>query len=288
MANHISNKQRKAKTLLKGAVLVALAAIGTAANAQVDRRFISPHEYALPVDFKPFNIFVQYATLQNTRDVWDSGSHKNRSASNSDTMVGLTKYVRLWTPEFSSKVGLAWEVIVPEVGVRDKTARTSTGGMGDPITGFAAWYKPADNWTLGTDLFVSVPVGDKAVGGGDRWDVLGSIFWDAQFDKVNYVGNFGYHFNGDSVTGSRPADYWHLNNRLGYRATGLLEPYIGLDYQNNQAVNGNPGGHETAAVFGVMFHTYDHSSIAVHYSKGIEGSNAPVSNNLNVKFAYVF
>lgn len=284
-------RKSSSKNMIRGAVLLALAAIGTAANAQVDRRFIGPHEYALPVDFKPFNIFVQYATLQNTKDVWNTSGNKASAGHETDVMVGLTKYVRLWTPEFSSKVGLAWEVIVPEVGIRDKdrTNPSSKGGYGDPITGFAAWYKPTDNWTLGTDLFVSVPIGNSEVGGGDRWDALGSIFWDAQYGKVNYTGNFGYRFNGNSVKpNNTPGDYWHLNNRLGYRVTGLLEPYVGLDYQATQSGAGAPAGHETAVAAGVMFHTFDHSSIAVHYSKGIEGKNAPVSNNINLKFAYVF
>ena len=37
-----------------------------------------------------------------------------------------------------------------------------------------------------------------------------------------------------------------------------------------------------------MFHLAPTYHLAVHYQKGIEGENMPVSNNINVRFAYVF
>lgn len=277
--------KRYTKTIRHAIAIVALSAIGTSAQAQVSRGFIAPHEYTLPVGFEPFNVFVEYATLQKTERILDADG-KKISGSDTDVLVALSKYVHFWTPASNKNIGLAWEIIVPKVGVRDKIARTSVGGIGDPITGFAAWYKPSDNMTLGMDLFLQVPVGDKDVGGGDRWNVIGAIIFDAQFDKINYTGNLGMNLPGAPVEGLRPGKIWHVNNRLGYRVTDLIEPYVGLDYERQEARSGLPKNYETVAALGVMFHTFKNSSIAVHYQKGLDGESRPESNNLNVRFVY--
>lgn len=281
-AFEIKNYARAASQCI---AFIAVTAVGTSAQAQVSRGFIAPHEYALPVGFTPFNVFVEYATLQRTKHVLDANGDKVRG-NDADVLVALSKYVHFWTPASNPNVGLAWEIIVPKVGVRDKIARTSTGGIGDPLTGFAAWYKPRENMTLGMDLFLQVPVGDKDVGGGDRWNVIGAIIFDAQFDKINYTGNLGMNLPGATVQGPRPGKIWHMNNRLGYRATELIEPYVGLDYERQEARSGQLRNYETVAALGVMFHTYKNSSIAVHYQKGIDGESRPESNNLNVRFVY--
>jgi hypothetical protein len=266
-------------------VVIALSVLGSSAQAQISRGFIAPHEYALPVGFAPFNAFVEYATLQQTKEVLNSNGDKI-GGSNTDTLVSLSKYVHFWTPAANPDIGLAWEVIVPKVGVRDKIGHTSTGGIGDPLTGFAVWYKPRDNMTLGMDMLVQIPTGDKDVGGGDRWNVVSAIIFDAQFDKINYTGNLGVNLPGVPAQGLRPGKLWHMNNRLGYRATELIEPYIGIDYERQEARSGLPKNYETAAALGIMFHTYKNSSIAAHYQKGITGQSRPLSNNLNMRFVY--
>jgi len=200
--------------------------------------------------------------------------------------VALSKYVHFWTPAWNSQIGLAWEIIVPKVGIRDKVGGTSTGGIADPLTGFAAWYKPRENMTLGMDAFVQVPIGDKDVGGGDRWNLISAIIFDAQFDKINYTGNLGVNFPGAPTKGPRLGNLWHVNNRLGYRVSELVEPYVGLDYEYQEARSGLRKNYETAAAAGVMFHTYKHSSISVHYQKGIDGESRALSNNLNLRFVY--
>lgn len=287
MTHPAASMPKKTPILVRTAIAAALCATGLSAHAQISRGFIGPHEYALPVGFKPFNIVVQYATLQDTKDVWNANGDKI-GGQDTSLFVGLTKYVHLWTPESHPSIGLAWEVIVPEVDVRDRVQRTSNSGLGDPITGFAAWFKPRDNWTLGTDFFLQVPVGNKDVGGGDRWNVIGSLIWDGQFGKVNYTGNLGYNLPGPANALPRPGALWHLNNRLGYRVSELVEPYVGLDYEHQYSRDAAPANHETGAALGVMFHLDPKSSVALHYEKGIEGENRPVSNNLNLRFVYVW
>lgn len=276
-----------AGSLFASALAVLSIAAPGAAQAQISRGFIGPHEYSLPVEFKPFNIFVEYVTLQKTERAWD-GDGDRTDAGNTETLVALSKYVRLWTPESNPKLGIAWEVIVPKVGVRNKEAGDSTGGIGDPITGFALWTKPVPEWTLGGDFFVQVPVGDKDVGGGDRWNLIGSLFWDGQYGKFNYTGNLGFNFPGSPTSGPRPGRLWHLNNRFGWRVNDLLEPYVGLDYERQQSSDANPSNHEFGGALGLMFHVYPNAHISVHYQKGFRGESRPLSNNLNLRVAYVF
>lgn len=280
-------KKVRQTTLLKAGFLAAATFAATAASAQITRGFIGPHEYALPVKFEPFNIFVEYATVQKNSEAWNSAGD-NVGGDRTRSIVALSKYVRLWTPESNPNIGLAWEIIVPKVGVQNRASGTSTGGIADPITGGAIWYKPADNWTLGADLFVQVPVGDKDVGGGDRWNLIGSAFWDGQFGAVNYTGNLGFTVPGSPTVGLKPGKSYYTNHRLGYRMSELVEPYVGLDYERQSAAAANLANHELGAAIGVMFHTYKHSHISVHYQKGLRGENRPASNNLNIRFAYVF
>lgn len=282
-----SNVRFPSSLFAAAAMATAALAAAPAAQAQITRGFIATHEYALPVDFKPFNIFVEYATLQRTDRAWDSSGDRN-AVGKSDTIVALSKYVRLWTPDSNRNMGLAWEVIVPKVGIRDKANDSHAGGFGDPITGFAAWYKPAPQWTLGGDLFVQVPVGDTDVGGGDRWNLIGSAFWDAQYGALNYTGNLGFNLPGAPTSGPKPGRTFYTNHRFGYRVSDLVEPYVGLDGEWQDRSAANPKNNELGAALGVQFHLQPNASIAVHYQKGLRGDARAVSDNLNVRVVYVF
>jgi hypothetical protein len=68
----------------------------------------------------------------------------------------------------------------------------------------------------------------------------------------------------------------------------LVEPYFGLDFERQQGKGGNPSTHESGLALGLMFYALDKGHIALHYQKGLKGENRAVSNNLNLRFAYVF
>jgi hypothetical protein len=117
---------------------------------------------------------------------------------------------------------------------------------------------------------------------------VASVFWDGQFDKLNWTGNLGTTLHGKSDDGSKEGSQLYLNNRLGFRVSQLAEPYLGVDYEKQNGSGGAAANHETTAAFGVMFYALDKGHIAVHYQKGLSGENRAVSNNLNLRFAYVF
>lgn len=279
------------RTALGSATLVAVALLGAApAQAQVTRGFIGAHEYGLPdpEGMKPWNVFVEYSTLQTTDQAWSAGGQRTGTGK-TETLVSLSKFVHFW--EVVPKVGIAMELIVPKVGVRDIGGKGagSASGIADPIVGPAFWIKPSANWTLGTDMFfVQIPMGDKSVGGGKRWNQVASVFWDGQFGNLNWTGNVGTTLHGRADDDSKEGTQVYVNNRLGYRASQLVEPYIGLDYERQSGSGGAATNHETALAAGLMFYALDKGHISLHYEKGLNGANRAVSNNLNLRFAYVF
>lgn len=275
--------------VVRGVALAALCVAGTAAQAQVTRGFIGAHEYALPDPngMKPWNVFVEYSTFQKSRDAWSNGGSKDKT-DDVETLVSISKFVHFW--EVTKGVGIAWELIVPKVSVNNRDNGSGVSGIADPLTGPAFWIKPNENWTLGTDMFfVQVPVGDRDLR-ATRWNVVASVFWDAQYGKFNYTGNIGTTINGpaERKNAADPANQYYFNNRFGYRVSQMVEPYVGVDYQWQNSKDGAPEAHELAAAAGVMFHLAPNYHLAVHYQGGVDGKNMPVSNNLNVRFAYVF
>lgn len=284
----MTTRTRPLAKALRLCIAATLTACAGLAQAQISRGFIAPHEYGLPTGFdKPFNVFVEYATLQKSDRVWN-GSGDRTNANDSQVLVALTKYARAWTPDFNRDIGLIFEVVIPKVGVRDKTAGVSTGGIADPIFGPAAWFKPTKEWTVGADLLFQAPLGDKDVGGGDRWNLISSLFWDAQYDKFNYTADLGIVVPGSPTVGAKPGKVYFTNHRFGYRVSDLLEPYVGIDYERQQGTSVNASNHEGGLAAGLMFHFFPHSTVALHYQKGFKGESRAVSDNWNVRVVYAF
>jgi len=267
-----------------GTALLSLCASGPAAAITFD--VIGPGEYDLPVDFKPFNVFVQYATVQDNEKVRDANG-KKVDGDGSQLISGLSKYVRFWSPEWNRKIGLAYEIIVPEIGVRNEAGGSYSGGLGDPLTGFAAWYRPTDSSTLGVQSFLVVPVGNDSVS-DTNWKNLTSLLWNWKGGKFQVTGNGGLVWQGERTNGIKPAVTWHTNNRFGYRIAKYFEPFFGLDYEYTGAKNGAPKSWAFDVGAGVVLHTFDNQSIALRYSTTVDGASHSQNDSLNVKYAYVW
>lgn len=273
---------RLPRLLLGGALLVS-----GLAQAQTTFDVIGPHEYELPVGFEPFNVFVQYAYVQRNNRKFDTDGDRVKG-SGSTTIVGLSKYVRFWTPESNPNIGLAYEVIVPEISVRDHRANTQASGIGDPLTGFAIWYKPTPNSTLGFQSFIQIPAGGSDVS-DTNWKNLSSVLWDVRLtDRLGWTADAGFVFQGEKTDGTRPGTSFHTNQRLGYRATPLLEPFVAVDYERSAKTSTVDGSHVLDAGLGLMLHTFDNQSITLRYSKSVSGENHAANNSFNLKYAYVW
>lgn len=261
---------------------------GTSALAETSRGFIGPHEYSLPDHLEqPLNIFVQYGYFDHNDRKFNSDGNKV-PADDTETFVGLSKFVHAWNLESHPNIGIGWEVIAPEVGVRNLTQRKSVSGLGDPIAGAFAWYKPYPNVTLGADLLLlQIPVGNSSVGGGDRWRGIQSVFWDTQVGNFDYTGDFTWDIPGKSAAANaRAGRTISTEHRFAYKVTSWLEPYVGVDWEQQRSSSINPQNGETDLAIGSMFYLSKQSHIAVHWSQAVAGKNRTVTNSLNARFVF--
>lgn len=263
---------------------LSLSAAGAASAITFD--VIGPGEYDLPVDFAPFIVFVQYATVQDNEKVRDARG-KKVDGDGSQQIVGLSKYVRFWSPEWNRRIGLAYEIIVPEIGVRNEGSGRYAGGLGDPLTGFAAWYRPTDSSTFGIQSFLVVPVGNDSVS-DTNWKNLTSLLWNWKGGNWQVTGNGGFVWQGERTNGVTPALNWHTNNRFGYRLHQYLEPFIGLDYEYAGAKDGAPKSWAFDVGGGVVLHTFKNQSIALRYSTTVDGESHAQNDSFNLKYVYVW
>ncbi len=272
-------------------IMVLLLGNSGMALAQTTFDVIGPHEYELPVDFEPFNVFVQYATVQDNDRVFDDSGDRV-DGPGSQLISGLSKYVRFWSPESNRRIGVAWEVIVPEVAIRNRGAADAddrhVSGLGDPLTGFAIWYKARPNLTLGFQSFAQIPVGSDEIS-DTNWKNLSSVFWDWRVsDKLGWTGDAGFVWQSKRDSGYKPGLSWHTNNRFGWRASRHLEPFLGIDYETSDGRQGVPDSWVLDAGPGLMIHTFENQSISLRYSTSVDGENHSVNDSFNIKYAYVW
>jgi len=267
----------------------------TAIASGIPLNVIGPHEYALPVNFEPFNAVAQYSYVQTDNKLFDSAG-KKVDGPETFTTVGFTKYVHFFALKTLPDVGLAWEVLLPEISVQK--AGLSASGFGDPLTGMAAWIKPSKNSTVGLQSFLSIPVGSDAVS-DKTWGSLTTIFGDLQLGDVNIDGQTGYiHKSTRHQTGANdvdPGDTFHANMRVAYRVHQYLEPFIAADYQttgrSSDKVAGtvsNSVSNELSCGGGLLINISNPLSLAMRYDYGVDGKNTPVTNAFHFKFAYVW
>ena len=157
-----------------------------------------------------------------------------------------------------------------------------------PLTGFAIWYKPTPNSTLGFQSFIQIPAGGSDVS-DTNWKNLSSVLWDVRLtDRLGWTADAGFVFQGEKTDGTRPGTSFHTNQRLGYRATPLLEPFVAVDYERSAKTSTVDGSHVLDAGLGLMLHTFDNQSITLRYSKSVSGENHAANNSFNLKYAYVW
>jgi len=267
------------------AVMLTLSS-GTA-MAGVTFDAIGPHEYDLPAGgFAPFNVFVQYATVSDDARAYDADGHRV-DGPDTRTIVGISKYVRFWTPSFAPKIGLAYEVLVPIIGVRDRANATNTGGLGDPLTGFAIWFRPIESATLGFQSFVQIPVGGAV--SDTNWKSNSSFFWDFRLPvQFGFTGDAGWLWQSERGNGFKPGLTWFTNDRVGLRVSKHIEPFVGVDAEYTQANDGASHSWTVDGGAGVMFHTFDNQSITLRYSTTLAAVSRVANDSLNLKYAYVW
>ena len=283
--------------------LRALAAVGMglvaapALAANITFAVIGPHEYELPVNFDPFNVFVQYGLQNYASQAYDNSGGLVRGSKQS-LFVGLSKYVYFWTFKELPGVGFAYEFITPTVGITGPGTGDGIRGIGDTLTGPAVWIKPTPNTTLGLQNFVQVPIGTYEVTNG-YWANYASLFFDAQFPWLSITGNAGavtrstQYLHG--APGATPGTTWHANARFGWVNETMVEPFFAVDWQTQSSAYQNadglilaPNSHEVALGAGLMFKFSPKMSLTVRYSRSVDGKNVDITNAGYFKLAYVW
>lgn len=270
------------------AVAVGALVFAHPAKAQTLFDVIGPHEYDLPVNFKPFNVFVQYGYVQHDSQRWDIDGNKV-AGSGAEKIVGLSKYVHFWTPTFNPNIGLAFEVIQPEISVRDRSGVVKqVSGFGDTITGFAAWFKPTPKSTLGIQSFVQIPWGDDSVSDGN-WKNLTSLLWYTPLiGDFDWTADAGFQWQSARADGLTPGTLFHTNHRFGYRVNSWLEPFVAVDYEHMEAFASEPEAWVVDGGVGLMLFTYEGQSITVRYSTSLKGENHTDNNSWDAKYVYTW
>jgi hypothetical protein len=270
------------------ALALALSA-ASPVHAQVVFDVIGPHEYDLPVAFAPYDVFVQYAYLQNDSKRWDIDGNRV-DGSGAQRVVGLSKYVYLWTPRFDRNIGLLWEVIQPETSIRDRAAKDprdrNRTGLGDPITGFAGWFKPTVKSTFGVQSFMQIPWGESEVSDGN-WKNLTSLFWYTPLvGTLDWTGDAGFVWQSANADGISPGTTAHTNNRFGWRANTWLEPFLAVDYEYIADYGSVPQSWALDGGLGVMVFIDKFQSLTARYSTSLMGENHAYNDSWNLKYVY--
>jgi len=156
--------------------------------ADIPLAIIGPHEYDLPVDFKPFNVLVQYGDGNVAGNTYDSGGRRQPTGG-SHTWAGMTKYVHFRSFDALPHVGFAFEVIQSESFVLAQGK--DYGGLGPTIVGPAVWFKPNAHSTFGIQTFMQTPVGTRDALSPSYWSNLSSFMFDYEWKHFSFDGDLG-------------------------------------------------------------------------------------------------
>lgn len=284
------------KIALTGCALATVMGLAAPACAEdITFGVIGPHEYDLPIDFKPFNALVQYGQYNDGSHSYDARGVRG-SGPNTDLLVGLTKYVHFWTFDQLPGVGFAYEYIQPEVRITGPATRAS--GFGDPLTGFAVWVKPSKTTTIGVQSFASVPIGAREVT-NDFWANYSSVFFDVEHPVGSIGGDVGAIFRGNRHNGRDPdiamGNSYHANIRASLKTKTPIEPFVSFDWQKNDVSRYRDGlgiaslaGHDVALGAGAMWTLSKKTAITARYSRSVDGRNVTGTNAAYFKFALIF
>ena len=298
------------KRLAKYLALAMLAALPATSARAVNVTFavIGPHEYELPVNFKDFDVFVQYGFANFSNQTFDA--HGNtQHIPNQDFNLGLTKFVRFITFDGLPNVGFAPEAIIPEAQINNGNG-SNIYGIADPIFGGAVWVKPNKNSTFGFQTFIQAPIGTSNLT-NHYYDNITTIFYDYQARTWDLTGNTGGVFRANShqngVQSVAEGTTFFTDLRLGYKLNQPsipIEPFVAVDYEfttgsrnaatgapppptfvNGQAIYSNTS--DLALGAGGVITISDKYSLTLRYSRSVYGLNEVPTNAVYMKFVSI-
>lgn len=278
-------------------VCIAAAVLSNSAHASnIPFSAIGPHEYTLPLNFRPYLEFVQSVETNNDQTSFDSGGN-TRDKTSGHTLTTSTKLAYLFQIQGLRKVGFEAEAILPASRVTD--GPDATTGIGDPITGLAVWTKPTKNSVIGLQDYFVLPLGDRAFSSAHTSNII-SLLGDYVAGRWDFDGDLGviaplsYTARSDQPA-QRAGNVYFANLRISYRLSRPFEPFTGLDWKNTAGAwlvnNGRAvpasNGHELAALAGLMWHLPS-GSLSASWHYGVSGRNVIRTDGLLLRWIYAF
>jgi hypothetical protein len=277
------------------ALATALTA-STASGADITFGVIAPHQYDLPINYKPFNLVTQFGYWNHNNERFDS-SGRRQAGPGTDTFFGVSSYARFFTFRFLPSVGWAVGVFLTEVRIQGPGLGAS--GFGDPLAGVAAWIKPSPNTTVGLQSYLAAPFGASDVS-NHYWANISTLFFDLNAHRFNLTGDAGGVFRSTRHATDLPdldkGNSFFTNIRLSYRVHRLFEPFLAFDFQisgsDSDARTGltipDSDSRESAWGAGVLMRFSDRIDLAARYAGSIEGKNTNATNAIYARFVLVF
>lgn len=268
-----------------------------AIEALIPYSVIGTNEYNLPVGFdKPINLLLSYNAWSNINQAYDAD--RDEVSAGYDLFASVNKFARLFTIDGIDNWGFLWEGVL-SFGSFTTEDGANYSGLLDPQTGVVAWTKPVPNWTTCFEYWLHLPFGDDALSQGA---VSHTVTWmnNVQlFDgKVVIDMDLGYKMRGDGRLGGTTKVDWgdslFTNWVITYMHNAWFNPSVHFDYETagESKFKSDAGGdysYDNMQVgIGNSMKLTNRLLFDVWYTRGIDGRNAPKSNNLMTRFIWSF
>ncbi|MEZ4484337.1 MAG: transporter [Syntrophotaleaceae bacterium] len=268
----------------------------SAVEAIIPYSVIGTNEYNLPVGFdEPINLLLSYNVWTNIDQSYDANG--DEQSSGYDLLASVNKFARLFTIDGLDNWGFLWEGVLSFGSLTTESGDHYTGLL-DPQTGVVAWTKPIPSWTTCFEYWMYLPFGDDSLTGGSLNHAVTWMNNHQLFDgKIVVDWDLGYKIRGDARVGgvkSEQGNSLFTNWVVTYKHNAYFNPNFHFDYEASESgKNKNTGatiasGENMQIGIGNSMKLTDRLLFDVWYARGIDGRNAPKSNNIFTRFIWSF
>lgn len=280
-----------------GNVNKASAAASGALEQLIPYSVIGTNEYNLPVGFdKPINLLLSYNVWANINQNWDAD--RDEVTGDRSIVASVNKFARLFTIDGIDNWGFLWEAILPLASITDDDGANSSGLL-DPQTGVVAWTKPVPNWTTCFEYWLHLPFGDDNLTQGAVSHTFAWMNNHQLFDsKIVVDWDVFYKFRGDGRLGTGAkydlGDTLGANVVVSYMHSPWFNPNLHFDYDTTGNSEGKAGAADLSSSdnmqvgIGNSMRLTSRLLLDVWYARGIDGRNAPKTNNIYTRLIWSF
>lgn len=286
------------KTVFSIATLLAMTcACGSAHASNPLLGIIEGENWDLPV-VPSASVFIQSGMIQQNQRYYDAAGYTTRNPTGGTSVIGLTRFVHIWSFKSMPSVGFLIEVFQPEESLPIGHGNT-VSGLGDPFVHMLVYKNFFNNsLTLGVGNILSIPVGSNEVS-SHAWLNAPNIVADYKVGKWGVDGTVAVGFLSKVSSGctpqygcAEPGDIYTGNVSVRYEVTPWFVPFVGYAVQTedrgqftNDASLQVPGNRENDVGAGARFKMGRLRWFSIWYYRSMGGSNTTKTNAIYLKFA---